>query len=143
MSDCRHVFKGAGGRNFYIKLWSYNYTMLSPDTLFINMFHFVESAVKADEAICVCFKLFRNWKMSFTECSESESVSISVISYSLRPRGLWPTMLLCPWDSSGKDTGVGCCFLLQEILPTQGLNLGLFHCCRFFTLWTISETDWM
>ena len=28
----------------------------------------------------------------------------------------------------GKNTGVGCHFLLQEILPTQGLNLGLLHC---------------
>ena len=27
-----------------------------------------------------------------------------------------------PWDSSGKSTGVGCCFLLQGIFPTQGSN---------------------
>ena len=31
----------------------------------------------------------------------------------LWPHGLWPTRLLCPWDSSGKNTGVGCHFLLQ------------------------------
>ena len=24
-----------------------------------------------------------------------------------------PARLLCPWDSPGKNTGVGCCFLLQ------------------------------
>ena len=30
--------------------------------------------------------------------------------------------LLCPWDSPGKDTGVGCHFLLQGIFPTQGSN---------------------
>ena len=29
---------------------------------------------------------------------------------------------LCPWDSPGKNTGVCCSFLLQGILPTQGLN---------------------
>ena len=29
---------------------------------------------------------------------------------------------LCPWDSPGKITGVGCHFLLQRIFPTQGLN---------------------
>ena len=29
---------------------------------------------------------------------------------------------LCPWDSSGKNTGVGCHFLLPGIFPTQGLN---------------------
>ena len=33
-----------------------------------------------------------------------------------------------PWDFPGKNTGVGCHFLLQEIFPTQGLNLGLPHC---------------
>ena len=35
---------------------------------------------------------------------------------------------LHPWDFPGKNTGVGCHFLLQEIFPTQGLNLGLPHC---------------
>ena len=31
-------------------------------------------------------------------------------------------------DSPGKNTGVGCHALLQGIVPTQGLNLGLLHC---------------
>ena len=47
---------------------------------------------------------------------------------SLRHHGLQPTRLLCPWDFPGKDTGVGCHFLLQGIFPTQGSNLGLLHC---------------
>ena len=29
------------------------------------------------------------------------------------PHGLQPTRLLCPWDFPGKNTGVGCHFLLQ------------------------------
>ena len=33
-----------------------------------------------------------------------------------------PTRLLCPWDSPGKKTGVGCHALLQGILPTQESN---------------------
>ena len=37
-------------------------------------------------------------------------------------------MLLCPWDSPGKNTGVGCHFLLQAIFLNQGSNLGLLHC---------------
>ena len=37
----------------------------------------------------------------------------SVVSDSVRPHGLQPTRLLCPWDSPGKNTGVGCHFLLQ------------------------------
>ena len=52
----------------------------------------------------------------------------SVVSDSLGPHGLWPTRLLCPWDFSGKDNGVGCHFLLQGVFLTQGLNLGLPHC---------------
>src|SRR5574342_428719 len=31
----------------------------------------------------------------------------------LRPHGLQPTRLPHPWDSPGKNTGVGCHFLLQ------------------------------
>ena len=62
---------------------------------------------------------------------ESES---EVVSHSLRPRGLQPTRLLRPWDSPGKNTGVGCHFLLQGTFLTQGLNPGLLHhrqilCC--------------
>ena len=38
------------------------------------------------------------------------------------PQGLQPTSLLCPWDLPGKNTGMGCPFLFQGILPTQGLN---------------------
>ena len=31
----------------------------------------------------------------------------------MRPHRWQPTRLLCPWDSLGKNTGVGCHFLLQ------------------------------
>ena len=41
-----------------------------------------------------------------------------------------PTRILCPQDSPGKNTGVGCHFLFQRIFPTKGLNLGLLHCRR-------------
>ena len=58
----------------------------------------------------------------------SESVSCSVLSDSLLSHGLQPARLLCPWDSPGKNTGVGCHSLLQRIFLTQGLNLGLPHC---------------
>ena len=34
----------------------------------------------------------------------------------------------CPWDSPGKNTGVGCHALLQGIFLTQGSNPGLLHC---------------
>ena len=47
----------------------------------------------------------------------------SVTSNSLRPHGLQPTRLLCPWDSPGKQTGAGCHLLLQGTFPTQRSKL--------------------
>ena len=48
------------------------------------------------------------------------------------------TPLLCPWDSPGKNTGVGCHFLLQRICLTQGSNphlLNLLNCMWFLYWW--------
>ena len=67
----------------------------------------------------------KKWLVKVKE-SESE---VAQSCPSLWLRGLQPTRLLCPWDFSGKNTGVGCCFLLQGIFPTQGSNPGLL-CCR-------------
>ena len=44
---------------------------------------------------------------------------ISVMSDSVWPCGLYPARLFCLWDSSGKNTGAGCHFLLQRIIPIQ------------------------
>ena len=46
----------------------------------------------------------------------------SVMSNSLPPSGLQPARLLCPWNCPGKNTGVGCHFLLQGIFLTRGSN---------------------
>ena len=46
---------------------------------------------------------------------------------SLRPHGLQLTRLLCPWDSPGKNTGVGSHTLFQGIFLTQGSNPCLLH----------------
>ena len=48
--------------------------------------------------------------------------SCSIVSDSV-----WPTRLLCPCDSPGKNTGVGSFSLRQGIFPTQGSNPGLLH----------------
>ena len=47
--------------------------------------------------------------------------------YSVRPYGLQPASLRCPWNSPDKNTEVGCPSLLQEIFLTQGLSPGLLH----------------
>ena len=56
------------------------------------------------------------------------SVSCAVMSNSLGPHGLQSSRLLCPRDSPGKNTGMGCHFLLQEILLTHGSTLRLLQC---------------
>ena len=67
------------------------------------------------------------WEGSFgEECMHVCSV-ISVVSDFLRPHGLQPTRLLCPWDFPSKNTGMGCHFLLQGTSPTQGSNPSFLH----------------
>ena len=44
------------------------------------------------------------------------------MSDSLWAHGLQPTRLPYPWNSPGKNTGVGCHSFLQGIFPTQGSN---------------------
>ena len=58
------------------------------------------------------------------------------MSDSVRPHRRQPTRLLCPWDSPGKNTGVGCYFLLQcrkvkvkSLSPVQ----------LFVTPWTVAH----
>ena len=59
-------------------------------------------------------------------------VSHSVLWDSLWLHVLLPIRLLCPWNSPGKNTGVGSHSLLQGIFPTQWLNPGLLHCRQVF-----------
>ena len=62
-------------------------------------------------------------------CYCSTYVSHSVTSDSLQPCGLYPTRILCPWDFPGKNTGVGCLFLLKGIFLDQKSKPGV-SCCR-------------
>ena len=70
----------------------------------------------------------RNSLLKSKQPSQFSQFSHSVMSDSWRPHRLWPTRLLCSWDSPSKNTGMGCHFLPQGIFLTQGSNLGLLHC---------------
>ena len=59
------------------------------------------------------------------DSGQSSSESLSCV-WLLRPHGLLLTRVLCPRDSPGKNTGVGCHGLLQGIFLTQGSNPCLF-----------------
>ena len=65
----------------------------------------------------------KKWKKKGNKCFFNKEGNFDTCSSTT-----WPTRLLCPWDFSGKDNGVGCHFLLQGIFLTQGSNLGLPHC---------------
>ena len=50
----------------------------------------------------------------YFDCGRAAAAAVaSVVSDSVRPHRWQPTRLPCPWDSPGKNTGVGCHFLLQ------------------------------
>ena len=69
--------------------------------------------------------------------------SCLVVSNSLQPHGLSPTRLLCPWDFSGKNTGMDCHFLPQGIFPIQGSNPHLLKSPALASgLFTTSATCW-
>ena len=91
--------------------------------------HYHHSCRQAQpDSLILCFRMPCNF-MSHHEKDEKPFFLFpmamrmhSVVSNSLQPHGLQPTRLLCPWDSPGKNTGVGCYALLQEIFSTLGSN---------------------
>ena len=67
------------------------------------------------------------YKISF---SVSFPVLVAQSCLTLQPHELKPVRLLCPWVFPGKNSGVGCHFLLQGIFLTQELSPGLPHCLQ-------------
>ena len=55
-------------------------------------------------------------------CLVAQSVRLSATPWTVARQ------LLCPWDSPGNNTGVGCHAFHQGIFPTQGSNPGLLSC---------------
>ena len=87
-----------------------------------------------------CHPAYLIYIQSVCECACSVS---SVVFNSLLPYGLQLTRLLCPWDSAGRNTGVGCHAFLQGIFRIPGIKL-TFACVsfiagRFFTHWATWE----
>ena len=53
----------------------------------------------------------------------------SHIQFFATPWTIQPARLRCPWESPGKNTGLGCHFLLQGIFLTQGSNPSSYVSC--------------
>ena len=66
--------------------------------------------------------LYRPESRKFSLKVNSENVSYSVVSGSLPSHGLQPARFLSPWDSPGKNTGVGCHFLLPGDFSDPGIE---------------------
>ena len=75
----------------------------------------------------------------FLSCAQP----LSRVSNSLPAHGLQPGRLLCPWDSPGKNTRVGCYALLQGIFLTQELSRGLLHGRQILYWLSYQEISWV
>ena len=74
-----------------------------------------------------------NWALKLTYI-KSESESQSVVSNSLQPHRLYS-----PWNSLGRNTGVGSLSLLQEIFPAWDRNQVSYIAGGFFISWATRE----
>ena len=55
---------------------------------------------------------------------------------------LWTGACQAPWNSPGKNTGVGCHVLLQGILPAQGSNWCLSHLPALAGMFLTTSATW-
>ena len=63
--------------------------------------------------LCVCVWTIFGFSLWLIYISAAVAAVSSVVSDSVRPHRQQPIRLPCPWDSPGKNIGVGCHFLLQ------------------------------
>ena len=66
--------------------------------------------------------------LQVVEAQLSVKVKVTQLCPTLQPHGLQLDRFLCPWNSPGKNAGVGSHCLFQGIFPTQGLNPHILHC---------------
>ena len=116
----------------WVLLWFERATLISQavDIIYLASFFF-----------CWLFRWYSVGIISpYWKYCSSEMVVPLVRCPSVLSNSLWPTRLLCPWDSPGKNAGVGCHFFLQDIFPTEGSNLPflcLLHCRWIIFHWAV------
>ena len=79
-----------------------------------SMFNYNSSRLSCSGSRLVIIRVV-DFPTAFSVCSNGNYISMSicaVMSDSARPHRRQPTRLPRPWDSPGKNTGVGCHFLL-------------------------------
>ena len=97
------------------KMWALSLTVWSPEQMRWDSGFFPKKRSQP-----------KPWKLLISQCTYLSHV-LSRFSRAWLCATLWTVAcsLLCPWDFPGKNTGVGCHFLLQGIFSTQGLKLPL------------------
>ena len=85
----------------------------------------------------ISFFLLWNWQVGESVTNETLaqrrmrcSLQAKVLVAQLRRILCHPMYCSPPWNSPGENTGVGSHSLLQGILPTLELNLGLLYCLQ-------------
>ena len=107
--------------------WGIFFFMLT-FTSFLKTYFFSVSYVQLSLTFTLIECLYFLIVLSFQHIYTHTHIHIEVLSHISRVQlfatlELYPTRLLCPWDSPGRDTGVGCHVLRQRIFPAQGQNL--------------------
>ena len=108
----------------------YVYLKITHYARLCNKIHKIMEEIKLGINIQTPIQWHIGKKKKIRDDTKSESVGHSVKSDSFQTHGLQPSRLLSPWNSPGKNTGIGCHLLLQETFPTQESDprLSLLHC---------------
>ena len=78
-----------------------------------DMYNLKDVQVTSDNGIAFFF-----YCIKIRHFSSNRFSSVTQSCLTLRPHGLQPTRLLCPWDFPGKSTGVRChCLLRKRAIP--------------------------
>ena len=113
--------------NLYIFIYKIKISLFIYKDIYLSLFIYKDKYISLSiytyiEYICILYNYF-----CVCACIRMYIYAYicSVVSDSLPFPSLQPAKLLCPLDFSGKNIGVGCRFLLQDIFPTQGSNPSL------------------
>ena len=82
----------------------------------------------------------------FFACACARMLCRLAVADSLRPFGLWSARVLSPWDSPGKNTGVGCVPSSRgSSQPRNQICVSRASCIagESFTCWAIRKTLWL
>ena len=106
-------------------------------TTLCNISRITQKKKKSNTEKCLTIWFLWHLLETITSCCCCCYVA-SVISESVQPHRWQPTRLPHPWDSPGKNTGVGCHFLLQCMKVKNESEVAKW-CLTLMTPWTAAH----